>query len=270
MRKILTVCLLLCFLGHPKAFSQEYVFNAHWLKHECQTYRLKHTQYTLYDGDTVALEVWTAKSEVLIEDSSTLGFKMHWRLSDFKIQTDHHLSKQWVARQKNFHLSYWVSPFGVIRQEPDFADFETQLDQAYDRFFPEYGAQTQQHSRDRLLELVQSWKQGLEEMVEQYHQAHGRAYRLGERIEMPVKVLAPVSGEPVDAVQYKKLQSVEQGVAGLVTATVVDTARTACCLQADGALMMHLPTGWPVYSYLCKEVSEGKTVVGEISEFRLE
>ena len=88
----------------------------------------------------------------------------------------------------------------------------------------------------------------------------------------------------IDAVVRKKLDNYdpETGVAGLVMATMLDSAQLNRAMQEytasrdlkqpiyrqenTAALVMHIPSGWLLYGFDKREVYQGKSLYGEFFE----
>lgn len=296
--------LLVCAIAIVFSVSgQEAIFNAHWVKKEYQPYRLNYVDYTVENGDTVAVERLGLLVDVLVQDSLSKGYRLQWKLHDFEVETNHFMSRQWVTSLRKFELNYTTTLEGVIREMSDAEEFDKTLDRTIDIFFKNYKGETMLADRERLYLLRNNFENCILSMVQQFHQAHGMGYTSGEVVEVPSEVELSLTHKSIPAVIFKKLEKLDDGLATLVTATVLDTASVnnavrnylVPVLQADtlttatladgtaeavfsvptfqqensGALMMHLPTGWPVFFYDCREVTYGKTTTGEYMEMEL-
>lgn len=278
--------------------GQEAIFNAHWVKKEYQPYRLFYTDYTMQNGDTVAFENLRARVDVLVLDSLSKGYRLQWKLHDFEVETDHYMSRQWITTLRKFELNYKTTVEGLITEVTDAEAFDKALDRTIDVFFKNYKGETLLSDRERLYLLRNSLESCILSMIQQFHQAHGMGYSLGEVVEVPTNVELSLTNKSINAVVFKKLEALDDDLATLVTATVLDTAEVNSAvrtylvpvLQTDtlpsgkeqqefvtptfrqensGALMMHLPTGWPVFLYDCREVAYGKQTTGEYMEMQL-
>lgn len=265
---------------------KEAIFNAHWLKNELQTYRLKHESYVVEAGDTAKLEALRIKAEVYVQDSMSGAYTLKWRFGDFQIETDHYLSLQWFANIPSFELVYTTSRFGVLNEFTNIVEMKQHIQNYTDRFFADYPGRTTEESRAHLYRLSETFETFLLEIIHQYHQAYGMAYTMGEIVEVPTEVETPYSDTPIKASIRKKLSYIEAATAGLVTATLLDSTQMHQALQTyllkqnrempvfrqenTGALVMHLPTGWVLYSFDTKEVLENKSIYGENNEITVE
>lgn len=254
------LCLLSAFSVVPAAKAQEVLFTTHWQDHEYQPYRLEHQEYTRDGNDTLSFESFSFVCDVLIEDSLPKHYSLSWRMHDFSLQTDHYLSRQWFQSLYEFRLDYTTDKIGVLERLLNADEFDRALDESVDAFFRTYPGETLLADRERLYALRDNLERFVLSSVQQYHQAYGLAYRLGEVLEMPAEVELGSTVQPAKV--YKKLEAADTQTATLVTATVLDSIPGQ---ENTGAWMMHLPSGWVVCSYDNREINNQ----GEYSEIRL-
>ena len=295
---LLTAFLCLCGpVSAQKAAAPEAIFNAHWIKQEYQPYRLMTRHYVIENGDTVSVERISCRCDVQVTDSLSKRYALKWQMYAFRVETDHHLSRQWVHSLGRFQLNYTTSPEGIINEVSDAAELDRAFDRSVDSFFKNYHGETLIEDRERLYALREHLETTLLSGVQQFHQAHGMGYTLGEVVSVPSEVELSLSHKAVPATVYKKLERLEDGVATLVTATVLDSValQTAVrnylvpALQVDttarltrpdfllpsyrqensGALMMHLPTGWPLFIFDCREITEKRRTEGDYMEIKM-
>ena len=280
-----TLLLLGCLCcGSLLLPAQEAVFNAHWLRAEYQPYRLTHQTYVLESADTLSSERFSMQVNVVVTDSVPGSYRLRWRMSDFSVQTDSYLCRQWLEQLESSDFVYITDRFGQLRELPDWEQVGRWLDADMDGFVARYSGQTTAASRERLYQLRDEMVLALQEALQEFHQAYGMAYYLDEVVEVPTKVQLPFSPLEVDAVVYKKLEAWQDGVGTLVSATVLDTAQVNAAArrhwavadripryrqEASGALLMHLATGWPVFTYACRELAEDKRLQGVYTDMTL-
>lgn len=280
---VLGLMALLC-LPCRSAESEAVVFNAHWIRHEYQPYRLNRLVYTIDGRDTVSVERLWLSADVTVADSSSVGYRLSWRIHHLSVETDHYLSRQWADYIDHFEFDYPVSRQGALRESDLPLRLEALLNGETDRFFAQYGGKTTLESRERLYRLRDGLAEFLLSAVGQLHQAYGLGYVPGEVVPVPVKMAYGEKGQEVDAVVYKKLEACEEGVATLVSSTVMDTAQVNRLLrqalepgaslptwqQEDlGALVIHLSSGWVLYSSRRREMREGRYIYGDENEISI-
>lgn len=259
MRKRLSVIVLILLasrLCHPlmAQASSEVIFNARWLDKEYQRYELRCSSYALQREDTTEQETFVCQMDVIVKDSTYNAFFLEYALSDFKWMGPHYLNTRWVHSLKDFRIVVKASPVGVLQEIQDSKTFSEALDKSIDDLFKHYGSLPELEAREKLYALradVQAW---ILSAIVQFHSAYGLAYREGEVLEVPDKMAWDEHSEPMNVLHYKKLEDNSDGVATLVTATVpVDTLyaadSTILPFEQTSAMMMHIPTGWPVYTY---------------------
>lgn len=280
---VLVLTALLC-LPCRAAESEAVVLNAHWVRHEYQPYCLSRLVYTIDGRDTVSVERLWLRADVSVADSSSRGYRLSWRIHYLSVETDHYLSRQWADFVDHFEFDYPVSRQGVMTGSDLPKRLEALLNGEIDRFFAQYKGKTTLESRERLYRLRDGLAEFLLSAVGQLHQAYGLGYVVGEVVPVPVKMAYGDRGQEVDAVVYKKLESCKDGVATLVSSTVMDTAQVNRLLrqalepgaslpvwqQEDlGALVMHLSSGWVLYSSRRREVREGRYIYGDENEISI-
>lgn len=259
MRKTLSIIVLLLLtsrLCHPlmAQASSEVIFNARWFDKEYQRYELRCNSYALQREDTTEQETLVCQMDVIVKDSTYNAFFLEYAMSDFKWMGPHYLNTRWVNSLKDFRLSVKTSPVGVLQELQDTKAFSAALDKSIDDLFKHYGSLPELEAREKLYALradVQAW---ILSSIVQFHSAYGLAYRKDEVLEVPDKMEWQDKQQAMNVIHYKKLQDESEGVATLVTATVpVDTlyAADSTILQFEqtSAMMMHISTGWPVYTY---------------------
>ncbi len=274
MKKIGWLLMLLWLLLCGNVSAQEVVFNAHWLNKEYQRYFLTHQTYVLQKNDTTENEILNCQLDVLITDSTHQAYRIEWRLYDFKLQSKHYLNTRWVQSLKDFSLVYKVSPVGVLLEFNQEKDFHQALEKSIDLLFKHYEGLPALEARERLYAFAEELETFVYTSIQQFHQAYGRAYVLGEVMEVPDQIEQTQSKEMLEVMRFKKLESSRDDIATLVVATVPDTVlytADSTRLQWDntGAIMMHIPTGWPVYSYDNQEFGIDSWKEGMLNEITL-
>lgn len=264
--------------------GESVVFNAAWLKNEAQSYTLEYLHYSLSGKDTTELEKLSLQIEVLVQDSSSDYFVLEWHFHDFALQSNHYPSVWLMQHIQNLSLSCKTSPVGVLKEFKQLEDFRLSLDKAVDLAFASYQGLPSESSRARVYSLREELEALLIRVVYHMHQAYGLGYVLDEVIEVPDKMEVRFSDSPVDAIIRKKLDTYdpESGIAGLVMATMLDSAQLNQVMQQymssqdlqqpvyrqqnTSALVMHIPSGWVLYSFDKREVSKGKDLYAEFFE----
>src|SRR5574344_2794523 len=89
--RVLLLFVLACLALPLSADDNGAVFKAGFLAGEWQPYVLQPTDYTLRGTDTIALQRFTAKADVIVTDSTAQHYLLTWRFHGFTIDTDSRL-----------------------------------------------------------------------------------------------------------------------------------------------------------------------------------
>jgi hypothetical protein len=282
--RILAGCLCFAFSGlsaHAKD-SQTVLFKAAWLKNEAQSYTLEHKTYRLQQGDTSELETISLRADVTVRDSTYDRYVLVWSFCDFSMQSSHYPSVWLMQHIKDLKISCRTTTAGVLKEFPDLDDFRKGLDRSLESAFASYQGLPSEASRTRVYRLREELESFLLMTIHHVHQAYGLGYTPGEIVEVPEKMNIRFSETAIDAVVRKKLDGYdpESGVAGLVMATVLDTAQlnkamrplSSALIQPvykqenTSALVMHIPSGWPLYGFDKRELTQDRNLYGEFFE----
>lgn len=232
--------------------ASEVIFNAHWLKGEYQSYQLYGQSYILQKGDTIEQESFTCMADVLVCDSNYKQFGQEWRFYDFRYQGKSYLNTRWMESLEELTLSCVTSPVGVLQEIRRPELLRQALDHSIDEVFRHYEGLPTLESRQGLYALRQHLEEWLFDTLMRFYDCYGRAYCLGRVVEVPDEM--GIDDKSFKLTRFKKLESYEDDIATLVTASVPDTTfytadSTALLIEMSAAQMMHIPTGWPVYGY---------------------
>lgn len=267
-------CLLLWMLPlvAQENAAQEAVFNAHWLKHEYQVYVLHYQSYSLQKGDTIDTESLRCSADVMVQDSSYRAYRMEWRFGDFQYQGKHYLSKRWLASLKDVRLSCQASPHGLLQEIKEPEALRRALDESIDELFKHYEGLPDLADRERLYRLREDVEAWLLSSLYHFYKNYGLAYRLGEVVQVPDKMALDL--QAFEVTRYKKLENYADNIATLVTATLPTTtiyAKDSLPMQMENtsAMMMHIPSGWPVYTYDHLEYGVADNKEGILNEITL-
>jgi len=284
LRHILFVLTLLSAWACLRAEPVTAIFNARWIRHEYQPYRLSRQLYTVEGLDTVSMERLSVLADVTVKDSTSRGYRLSWRVHHLAVEAGHYLSRQWAESIEGFEFDYPTSPQGALLENALPARIDALLNAEIDRFFAHYQGRTTLESRERLYAVRDALAEFLLSAVGQFHQAYGLGYVLGEVVPVPVRLPYGDSKRQIDAVIYKKLQACDENVATLVTSAVPDTAQVNSLLRSSlepgtplpswwqedlGSLVMHLGSGWVLYSSRNREVREGRYLYGDCNEITI-
>ncbi|MDD2559758.1 MAG: hypothetical protein PHE04_03705 [Bacteroidales bacterium] len=284
--RFLTACLFFVSTGllASEGEKPDVLFKAAWLKNEAQSYLLEHRNYSLEQGDTTELETITLMADVNVQDSTGDRYVVVWSFYDFSMQSNHYPSVWLMQHIKDLKISCRTTPVGVLKEFPDLANFHKGLDEAVESAFASYQGLPSETSRARVYRLREDLESFLLMTINHVHQAYGLGYTPGEVVDVPDKMETRFSETAIDAVVRKKLDNYdpETGVAGLVMATMLDSAQLNRAMQEytasrdlkqpiyrqenTAALVMHIPSGWLLYGFDKREVYQGKSLYGEFFE----
>lgn len=275
---LLTISLLCAVLPtlaagqDPLDANDEAIFNAHWMRQEYQPYTLSRQSYVLQSGDTTEMERLLCQADVLVCDSTYKAYRMQWRFSGLAWQGRHYLLSQWVASLKDFRVECETSPAGVLKAIDQAQTLREHIDASIDAFFAHLDRVPPLDERERLYVLGRQVEDWLLASVYQFYECYGLGYRLGQTVLVPDQI--GWDGKTLPVTRYKKLESLQDGMATLLTATVPDTVlytadSTRLQLEQTSAMMMHLASGWPVYSYEQREYGISGYKEGVLDEITL-
>ena len=284
--RVLLLFALACLALPLSAEDNGAVFKAGFLAGEWQPYVLQSTDYTLRGTDTIALQRFTAKADVIVTDSTAQHYLLTWRFHGFTIDTDSRLLKNAVEKASPVTVTCLVSPVGILREFVDWSSITTCLDEALKSEVPAYALRSDSAARLEL-ERLYAFRSGLEGWflrgIRLFHQLHGYGYDLGVAVDVPTMLALPGLTNPVPGIVRKRLDRVDDtGTAVVSTVSVPDTAYIKSILyqskipneqaapllstKMSGATVFDLKTGWVFFTFEALEQATDRFHTGQLLE----
>jgi hypothetical protein len=270
-------------------FDSSVVFRASFLKNELQSYEISRSLYTMKKSDTTSLERLRFKADVYVMDSTENYYLLTWKFSKFAINTEDIQLRQLIALAKSVEISYRISKPGVLNEFLNGKDVSTCLEEALSKVLASYANKKGTESQaevEKLYEMRETVETMMLRSVNQFHQAYGLGYKLGEVIDDSTELDSRFSSKPIQGIIRKKLTKIdsENHFAILSTATFynekqfqkafmeymkIDSIPENAVNQENmGGVVMDMLTGWVLWTFEQRETRFGNNVYGELVEIQ--
>ncbi len=188
----------------------------YWNKAEKQNYKITETSYNVKNGtDTIQRQFYSYNVDVEIIDSTEHSYTIKWLYKNFEIkETWNPVMEKLISMGNNLAVIFKTDEYGIFQEVVNWEEGRDFMKKSGEMMKSEYkNIPNFDKFIDQIVAMYSS-KEALEnsgiEEIQQFYTFHGAKYKLGEELNLDVKIPNNFfNGEPFDGVLTVELSQIE-------------------------------------------------------------
>lgn len=204
--RILTILLLITGMatfGQINMADSTVQVITYWEQGEKQNYSVVTESIKIKDSDTTSREITTYDVEITVLQADDKSYTVEWYYKNFKTDSQNVPVQKIMSIAKDIKVVYRTDELGIFLEVVNWKEIRDYIRNTMDVMQKEYKDIPGMDKIFKQVENIYSSKEAIESVsikdIQQYHAFHGAQFKLGEVLELQLKVPNIYGSEPFDS-----------------------------------------------------------------------
>ncbi len=204
--KILTTFLLLSGLttfGQINMKDSTAQVITYWEKGDKQNYSVTAEKIKIRGADTTAREITTYNVQITVLNKSEKSYIIEWLYKDIKTNSQNATVQKLLNINKDMKVVFKTDELGAFIEVTNWKEIKDYIQKTTTTLRKDFQGIPEMDKVLKQIEVTYSTKEAIESVsikdIQQFHTFHGAKYKLGEVLEVKLKVPNIIGTEPFDS-----------------------------------------------------------------------
>lgn len=175
----------------------------YWEKGDKQNYSVTAEKIKIKGADTTSREITTYNVQITVLNKSEKSYIIEWLYKDIKTNSQNATVQKLLNINKDMKVVFKTDELGVFIEVTNWKEIKDYIQKTTSTLRKDFQGIPEMDKVLKQIEVTYSTKEAIESVsikdIQQFHTFHGAKYKLGEVLEVKLKVPNIIGAEPFDS-----------------------------------------------------------------------